>query len=197
MERKMGVYVWNFIFLFFICIKFFHNFKLLLRLLNNHTKKQKVPQTGLFDRFYTEWWIKGSGEGGRIIKRDIESFDPASVKVPAAQSATESGAAVGQESYKEEKVSQMRKVIAKRLAESKFNAPHFYLTMEINMDKAIEARNSMNEIAPVKISFNDMVIKAAAASLRRHPKVNSAWLGDKISYNDHIHIVMEVALEEG
>lgn len=141
--------------------------------------------------------VKGSGEGGRIIKRDIESFDPASVKVPAAQSATESGAAVGQESYKEEKVSQMRKVIAKRLAESKFNAPHFYLTMEINMDKAIEARNSMNEIAPVKISFNDMVIKAAAASLRQHPQVNSAWLGDKIRYNDHIHIGMAVAVEEG
>ncbi|MEX2595041.1 MAG: pyruvate dehydrogenase complex dihydrolipoamide acetyltransferase [Anditalea sp.] len=139
--------------------------------------------------------VKGTGEGGRIIKRDIENFDPASVKAPTA--AAESGAVVGQESFTEEKVSQMRKVIAKRLAESKFNAPHFYLTMEINMDKAIEARKSMNEIAPVKISFNDMVIKAAAASLRQHPKVNSAWLGDKIRYNDHIHIGMAVAVEEG
>lgn len=143
--------------------------------------------------------VKGSGEGGRIVKRDIENFDPASAKAPAAASAqgTASAPALGQESFKEEKVSQMRKVIAKRLAESKFNAPHFYLTMEINMDKAIEARKSMNEIAPVKISFNDMVIKAAAAALRQHPKVNSSWLGDKIRYNDHIHIGMAVAVEEG
>ncbi|AFL84830.1 pyruvate dehydrogenase complex dihydrolipoamide acetyltransferase, long form [Belliella baltica DSM 15883] len=143
--------------------------------------------------------VKGSGEGGRIVKRDIESFDPASVKAPAAKASEGSTSvpALGQESFKEEKVSQMRKVIAKRLAESKFNAPHFYLTMEINMDKAIEARKSMNEIAPVKISFNDMVIKAAAAALRQHPKVNSSWLGDKIRYNDHIHIGMAVAVEEG
>lgn len=141
--------------------------------------------------------VKGSGENGRIVKRDIENFTP-----PASQAASQSaeGAAapaVGQESYKEEKVSQMRKVIAKRLAESKFTAPHFYLTMEINMDKAIEARKSMNEVSPVKISFNDMVIKAAAAALRQHPKVNSSWLGDKIRYNDHIHIGMAVAVEEG
>jgi pyruvate dehydrogenase E2 component (dihydrolipoamide acetyltransferase) len=143
--------------------------------------------------------VKGSGEGGRIVKRDIENFDPASVKAPAAAAAegSVSTPAIGQESFKEEKVSQMRKVIAKRLAESKFNAPHFYLTMEINMDKAIEARKSMNEISPVKISFNDMVIKAAAAALRQHPKVNSSWLGDKIRYNDHIHIGMAVAVEEG
>lgn len=140
--------------------------------------------------------VKGSGEGGRIIKRDVESFDPASVQA-VAQDGAPATAAVGQESYKEEKVSQMRKTIAKRLAESKFTAPHFYLIMEINMDKAIEARKSMNEIAPVKISFNDMVIKAVAASLRQHPKVNSSWLGDKIRYNDHIHIGMAVAVEEG
>lgn len=143
--------------------------------------------------------VKGSGEGGRIVKRDVESFDPASVKAPTQEKATTTAAApaIGQESFKEEKVSQMRKVIAKRLAESKFNAPHFYLTMEINMDKAIEARKSMNEVSPVKISFNDMVIKAAAAALRQHPKVNSSWLGDKIRYNDHIHIGMAVAVEEG
>lgn len=140
--------------------------------------------------------VKGSGEGGRIIKRDVENFTPAPAQ---AATALDSPAApsVGQESFKEEKVSQMRKVIAKRLAESKFTAPHFYLTMEINMDKAIEARKSMNEVAPVKISFNDMVIKAAAAALRQHPKVNSSWLGDKIRYNDHIHIGMAVAVEEG
>ncbi len=140
--------------------------------------------------------VKGSGEGGRIIKRDVESFDPATAQA-AAQSGAAAPAAVGQESYTEEKVSQMRKTIAKRLAESKFSAPHFYLTMEINMDKAIEARKSMNEIAPVKISFNDMVIKAVAASLKQHPKVNSSWLGDKIRYNDHVHIGMAVAVEEG
>lgn len=139
--------------------------------------------------------VKGTGEGGRIIKRDIESFDPATAKAPTEQAAVAPG--IGQESYKEEKVSQMRKVIAKRLAESKYSAPHFYLTMEINMDKAIEARKSMNELSPVKISFNDMVIKAAAAALRQHPKVNSSWLGDKIRYNDHIHIGMAVAVEEG
>jgi pyruvate dehydrogenase E2 component (dihydrolipoamide acetyltransferase) len=145
--------------------------------------------------------VKGTGEGGRIIRKDVETFDPASVKVAAPQVAavpsTAATPAIGQESFREEKVSQMRKVIAKRLAESKFTAPHFYLTMEIIMDKAIEARNSMNEVSPVKISFNDMVIKAAAAALRQHPKVNSSWLGDKIRYNDHIHIGMAVAVEEG
>src|SRR5690554_3458603 len=141
--------------------------------------------------------VKGSGESGRIIKRDVENFDPSSVKAPVAPVAEQGSVGVGQESFREEKVSQMRKVIAKRLGESKFSAPHFYLTMEIIMDKAIEARNSMNEIAPVKISFNDMVIKAAAAALRQNPKVNASWLGDKIRYNDHIHIGMAVAVEEG
>lgn len=142
--------------------------------------------------------VSGSGEGGRIVKRDVENFVPA--VAPAAAVAFAPGAsapALGQESFREEKVSQMRKVIAKRLAESKFGAPHFYLTMEINMDKAIEARKSMNEISPVKISFNDMVIKASAVALRQNPKVNSSWLGDKIRYNDHIHIGMAVAVEEG
>ncbi|MFC3880703.1 pyruvate dehydrogenase complex dihydrolipoamide acetyltransferase [Algoriphagus namhaensis] len=138
--------------------------------------------------------VAGSGEGGRIVKRDIENFVPSAAPVTASAS---TAPALGQESYREENVSQMRKVIAKRLAESKFGAPHFYLTMEINMDKAIEARKSMNEISPVKISFNDMVIKASAAALRQHPKVNSSWLGDKIRYNDHIHIGMAVAVEEG
>ncbi|UJP63269.1 pyruvate dehydrogenase complex dihydrolipoamide acetyltransferase [Mongoliitalea daihaiensis] len=142
--------------------------------------------------------VKGSGEGGRIIKRDVETFTPAAAEAaPAPVGTSASAPAMGQESFREEKVSQMRKVIAKRLAESKYTAPHFYLTMEINMDKAIEARKSMNEISPVKISFNDMVIKAAAAALRQHPKVNSSWLGDKIRYNDHIHIGMAVAVEEG
>ncbi|WP_375583741.1 pyruvate dehydrogenase complex dihydrolipoamide acetyltransferase [Cyclobacterium xiamenense] len=139
--------------------------------------------------------LKGSGDGGRIIKKDVENYTPS--KAAAVPESGSAPAGIGQESFREEKVSQMRKVIAKRLAESKFTAPHFYLTMEINMDKAIEARKSMNEVAPVKISFNDMVIKAVAASLKQHPKVNSAWLGDKIRYNDHVHIGMAVAVEEG
>jgi pyruvate dehydrogenase E2 component (dihydrolipoamide acetyltransferase) len=104
---------------------------------------------------------------------------------------------VGEESFTEEPVSQMRKTIAKRLGESKFSAPHFYLTMEIDMDEAIKARDAINTVAGIKISFNDMVIKAVAASLRKHPKVNSSWLGDRIRYNNHIHIGVAVAVEEG
>ncbi|WP_339755124.1 pyruvate dehydrogenase complex dihydrolipoamide acetyltransferase [Algoriphagus aquimarinus] len=140
--------------------------------------------------------VNGSGENGRIVKRDVENFVPAAAPQAGASAGT-AAPGVGVESFKEEKVSQMRKVIAKRLAESKFGAPHFYVTMEINMDKAMEARKSMNEISPVKISFNDMVIKATASALRQHPKVNSSWLGDKIRYNDHIHIGMAVAVDEG
>ncbi len=131
--------------------------------------------------------LKGSGDNGRIIKRDIDNF----------QSNGSQSTFVGVESFTEETVSQMRKVIAKRLAESKFTAPHFYLTMEIDMDEAIKARDAINTVAGIKISFNDLVIKAVAASLRKHPKVNSSWLGDKIRYNNHIHIGVAVAVEEG
>ena len=149
--------------------------------------------------------INGSGDFGRIIKRDVEAYKPAVEEpVPASVTATAEKSApvelpkiVGEESYDEVNVSQMRKTIARRLAESKFTAPHFYLTMEINMDKAIDARNSMNEVAPVKLSFNDLVVKAAASALRRHPKVNASWLGDKIRYNHHIHIGIAVAVDEG
>jgi len=145
--------------------------------------------------------IQGSGDNGRIIKRDIEAFVPsqASVVTPESQESPsiQLPAIVGEESYEEIDVSQMRKTIAKRLAESKFTSPHFYLTMEINMDKAIEARKSMNEISPVKISFNDIIIKACAAALRQHPNVNVSWLEDKIRFNKHIHIGVAVAVEEG
>ncbi|MGF1638667.1 MAG: pyruvate dehydrogenase complex dihydrolipoamide acetyltransferase [Cyclobacteriaceae bacterium] len=147
--------------------------------------------------------IKGSGEGGRIVKRDVESFEPDQKASKGESKATESSKSVslpqviGEEQYEEMKVSQMRKTIAKRLSESKFTAPHFYLTMEIDMDKAIAARKSINEVAPVKISFNDMVIKAVAAALRQNPKVNASWLGDKIRYNKHIHIGVAVAVDEG
>jgi pyruvate dehydrogenase E2 component (dihydrolipoamide acetyltransferase) len=147
--------------------------------------------------------ITGSGENGRIIRKDVETFVPKSEpKTTAKPEKTEKAPAVaapliGKESFEEVPVSQMRKTIARRLADSLFTSPHFYLTMEINMDKAIEARKSMNEVALVKISFNDMVIKAVAASLRQHPKVNSSWLGDKIRYNHHVHIGVAVAVEEG
>ena len=146
--------------------------------------------------------IQGSGDNGRVVKRDVESYKPSTQ--PASSSKSQPGADLlpvpvvsGEESFTEVAVSQMRKIIAKRLAESKFTSPHFYLTMEINMDKAIAARKSMNEVAPVKISFNDLVVKAVAAALRQHPKVNSSWLGDKIRYNNHIHIGVAVAVDEG
>ncbi|GAB3515284.1 pyruvate dehydrogenase complex dihydrolipoamide acetyltransferase [Emticicia fontis] len=143
--------------------------------------------------------VSGSGEGGRIVKSDVDSFQPKAK--PAAQSQTTApavaAAPAGQESYEDVPLSQMRKTIARRLAESKFSAPEFYLTMEITMDKAIKAREAMNEISPVKISFNDMVIKAVSAALTKHPMVNASWMGDKIRKNHHVHIGMAVAVEEG
>jgi len=145
--------------------------------------------------------IQGSGEGGRVTKHDVENFKPSAV--PATGGAAKTTApvvlpqVVGKESFEEVAVSQMRKTIARRLAESKFSAPHFYLTMEINMDKAIEARKSMNEISPVKISFNDLVLKATATALRQHPDVNVSWLGDKMRKNHHIHIGVAVAVKDG
>jgi pyruvate dehydrogenase E2 component (dihydrolipoamide acetyltransferase) len=147
--------------------------------------------------------VNGSGEHGRIVKKDIESFVPSSSGSTQKSIDSKSTPAVklpqvvGQESFEEVSVSQMRKTIARRLSESLYTAPHFYLVMEINMDKAMEARTSINEVAPVKISFNDMVIKATAAALRKHPAVNSSWLGDKIRYNHHIHIGVAMAVEEG
>jgi pyruvate dehydrogenase E2 component (dihydrolipoamide acetyltransferase) len=146
--------------------------------------------------------IQGSGDQGRITKADVENFKPAAA-APAGKADQKSAApvvlpkVVGEESFEDITVSQMRKTIAKRLAESKFSAPHFYLTMEINMDKAIEARKSINEVSPVKISFNDMVIKATAAALRQHPDVNVSWLGDKMRRNNHIHIGVAVAVKDG
>ena len=138
--------------------------------------------------------VKGSGDGGRIIKEDIENFKHSEnipikeVKLPEIYS---------KESYEEIPVSQMRKTISKRLAESKFSAPHFYLTMEIDMDNCIEGRNKINETSDVKISFNDIIIKAAAVSLRKHPMVNASFLTDKIRVNKHIHIGVAVAVDEG
>jgi pyruvate dehydrogenase E2 component (dihydrolipoamide acetyltransferase) len=146
--------------------------------------------------------VSGSGDHGRVTKRDVENYKP-SAEASAAKDGKKAGApvvlpkVVGQESFEEVAISQMRKTIAKRLSESMYTAPHFYLTMEINMDKAIEARKSINEISPVKISFNDMVIKAVAAALRQHPDVNVSWLGDKMRKNHHIHIGVAVAVKDG
>jgi pyruvate dehydrogenase E2 component (dihydrolipoamide acetyltransferase) len=137
--------------------------------------------------------VPGTGEGGRIVKRDVDHYVP--YDAPARPSF--STAQAGVESYTDEPVSQMRKVIARRLAESKFSAPHFYLTLDIDMDNAIAARKALNATEGVKISFNDMVIKAVALSLRLHPAVNSAWLGDVIRRNQHVHIGVAVAVEEG
>jgi len=139
--------------------------------------------------------VHGSGENGRIVRRDVETFVP-STSAPAAASPSISYVS-GTESFEEVPVSQMRKTIAARLSESKFSAPHFYLTMEINMDKAVAAREQMNAVSEVKISMNDLVIKAAAAALRKNPKVNSSWLGTKIRYNHHIHIGVAMAVDEG
>lgn len=133
--------------------------------------------------------VPGTGEGGRIVKRDIDNF------VPAA--AAGSSVALGVERYTEEPVSQMRKVIASRLAESKFSAPHFYLTVDIDMDNTMAARKAVNEVSDVKISFNDFVVKAVAASLKKHPAVNASWLGDKIRYNEHVNIGIAVAVPDG
>jgi len=143
--------------------------------------------------------ISGSGDFGRIIKRDVEAFVPGSSTSTTTDTPSVLPLPVvsGEESFEEEQVSQMRKIIAKRLAESKFTSPHFYLTMEIDMDNAIEARKSMNEVSPVKISFNDLVLKATAAAIRQNPKVNSAWMDDKIRFNKHIHIGVAVAVDDG
>jgi pyruvate dehydrogenase E2 component (dihydrolipoamide acetyltransferase) len=159
--------------------------------------------------------LTGSGENGRIVKRDIEEAisrqkstpapapAPAAAPVPQAQTQEDPSADIpafsfsGEDTYEEVTVSQMRKTIARRLGESKFGAPHFYLTIEVNMGKAIELRKSLNEYSPTKISFNDLVVKAVAMSLRHHPKINSSWMGDKIRRHKQVHIGVAVAVEEG
>jgi len=138
-------------------------------------------------------FITGTGEGGRITKRDVDHYVP--YDAPARPAAA-SGAAMS-ESFTDEPVSQMRKTIARRLGESKFTAPHFYLTISLDMDNAIAARKAMNSNEGVKVSFNDMVIKAVSMALRKHPAINSSWLGDVIRRNNHVHIGVAVAVEEG
>ncbi len=143
--------------------------------------------------------VQGSGENGRIVKKDIENYQPAAK--PAASAPTVSAAPVAvsfvQGEDTETPNSQVRNIIAKRLAESKFSAPHYYLMVEINMDKAIEARKEINSLPDTKISFNDMIIKATAIALRKHPQVNSSWAGDKIIHRGNINIGVAVAIPDG
>ena len=145
-------------------------------------------------------YVKGTGENGRITRADLENYTPGTA-APAASNASASAAPAfvpsGTISFVDTPVSQMRKVIAKRLSESLFTAPHFYLTMKINMDAAIKARTLLNENATTKISFNDMIVKATALSLKQHPKVNSSWMGDFIRENHHVNIGIAVAVDEG
>ena len=128
-------------------------------------------------------FIKGTGDGGRIVKRDIDNYS--------------GGTHPAVERYTEVPVSQMRGVIAQRLGESKFSAPHFYLTVEIDMGNAIDARQAINGVSPVKVSFNDMIVKATSMSLQQHPEINSSWQGDTIRFNEHIHIGVAMAVEDG
>ena len=143
-------------------------------------------------------YVKGTGDNGRITKFDIDGYVPAAASAPQAVTAASAPqVAAGVVSFEDQPVSQMRKTIARRLSESLFTAPHFYITMSIDMDAAVAARAKINEVAPVKISFNDMVVKATALSLKQHPKINSSWLGDSIRTNHHINIGIAVAVDEG
>ncbi len=171
---------------------------------NGRVKASPLAKKMANDLGYDISKIAGSGEYGRVTKHDIENYKPSASPVSTATSSSKASApaivlptVVGKESFEEVAVSQMRKAIARRLSESMYTAPHFYLTMEINMDKAMEARKSINEVSPIKISFNDMVIKAVAASLRQNPDVNVSWLGDKIRKNHHINIGVAVAIKDG
>ncbi|MBD1434267.1 2-oxo acid dehydrogenase subunit E2 [Sphingobacterium sp. DN00404] len=152
--------------------------------------------------------VKGSADGGRIVKKDVENFVPKAKETTSAPASVSAAAStetktislpqyIGEEKYTEQKVSQMRKTIARRLSESLFTAPHFYLTISVDMDNAMEARGQINTVAPVKVSFNDIVIKAVAVALKQHPAVNSSWQGDTIRFNEHVNVGVAMAVEDG
>ncbi len=149
--------------------------------------------------------VKGTGDQGRIVKRDIENYTPSQAKpASVAAQATEAAAPAkpvllptGEEGSEEVKNSQMRKVIAKRLSESKFTAPHYYLTIEVDMTHAAKSREHINNLPDTKVSFNDLVVKACALALRKHPQVNTTWNGDTTRYNKHVHVGVAVAVEDG
>ncbi|MEQ5790017.1 pyruvate dehydrogenase complex dihydrolipoamide acetyltransferase [Muricauda sp. NFXS6] len=148
--------------------------------------------------------VKGTGDNGRIVKKDIENYTPSAQAAPAAEKSAEKSAPaapvalpVGEESVEEVKNSTMRKVIAKRLGESKFSAPHYYLTIEVDMDNAKASRAQINNLPDTKVSFNDMVLKACAMALKKHPQVNTSWNGDTMLYKHHVHMGVAVAVDEG
>ena len=155
--------------------------------------------------------VKGTGENGRIIKRDIENYTPVEkptappvvetpekpVAQPAATSYVAPFVPAGEESFEEVKNSQMRKTIAKRLGESKFTAPHYYLTIEVDMGNAMASRSQINSLPDTKVSFNDLVVKACAMALKKHPQVNTTWNTNTTRYNHHVNIGVAVAVEEG
>mmetsp|Transcript_3206 Transcript_3206/g.7137 ORF Transcript_3206/g.7137 Transcript_3206/m.7137 type:complete len:415 (+) Transcript_3206:1824-3068(+) len=162
------------------------------RLLASPLAKRMAQEKG-----YSLENIQGTGERGRIIKRDLENalvaISPSRERLPGSTLPP----IVHQEAYEDVSISKMRSVIAKRLTESKLHIPHFYLTISVAMDQAVAVRPSINAYASVKISFNDIIIKAAAMAIRQHPAINVAWLQDKIRYNKHIHIGVAVAVDEG
>ncbi len=162
---------------------------------NGRTKASPLAKKIALEKGINLKNIQGSGEGGRIIKKDLESIPSEDAKIPSQK--IDLPKIIAEESYDEIAVSQMRKTISKRLSESKFTAPHFYLTMEINMDNCIEGRKRINETSQVKISFNDIILKACASALRKHPMVNSSLIENKIRKNHHIHIGVAVAVDEG
>ena len=147
--------------------------------------------------------VKGSGDNGRIVKKDLENYQPTKVAAPAATAETAAAPVaaislpVGEEGFEEVKNSTMRKVIAKRLGESKFSAPHYYLTIEVDMDNAKASRAQINNLPDTKVSFNDMVLKACAMALKKHPQVNTSWNGDTTVYKQHVHMGVAVAVEDG
>lgn len=174
---------------------------------NQSSSDQRIKASPLAKKMAAEKGIdlsqvSGSGDNGRVTKKDIEGYKPSTDSQQAAKSQpaaahVQRASVIGQEGHTDVPLTQMRKTIARRLGESKFSAPHFYLTMEINMDNAMTSRAAMNEVSPVKISFNDMIIKAAAMALRLHPDVNASWMGEFIRQNHHIHIGSALALPEG
>jgi len=163
--------------------------------MSDHLKASPLAKSLAKEKGIDIHTVTGTGDGGRIVKKDIENYVPHQISTTKANS-TEAQL-LEEFNYGDVAVSQMRKAIAKRLGQSKFSSPHFYLTMEIIMDEAIAARKQINELAPPKISFNDLVVKASAAALRKNPKINASWHGDKITYHKDINIGVAVAVEDG
>lgn len=154
---------------------------------NGRSKASPLARKLAEERGLNVSMIPGSGDGGRVVKRDVEAYQAQGAGAPVQ----------GIERFTEVGISQMRRTIARRLSESKFSAPHFYLTVSVDMGVAMTTRKAINDGGEVKISFNDMVVKAAALALKKHPVVNSSWLGDRIRFNEHVHIGVAVSVDEG